>query len=83
MQIFHMYNPNMDGMEIMMEIMGFRRFRLKTKQEGKFYSSLLGYNNSRKIGSLISLTDLADSQLTVLHSRSSFVWCDSRALRSF
>jgi len=49
----------MDSMEIMMEMIGFRRFRLKTKQERTPYFSLLGYSDSRKTSCLISLTDLA------------------------
>jgi len=56
-----------DPMEIMMEMTDFRRLKLKTKQERILYSSLLRYV-SRKTSSLISLTDLADSQLKVLHS---------------
>jgi len=63
----------MDPMEIMIEIMGFRRLRVKTKQARILYSSPLGYSDSRKTSSrkLISQTDLADSRLTILHSRSS------------
>jgi len=56
----------MDPMEIMMKITGFPRLGLKIKQEKTLYSSLLGY--SRETSSPISPTDLADSQLTVLHS---------------
>jgi len=47
----------MDSMEIMMEMTGFRRLRLKTKQERTLRPSLLRYNVSRKTRSLISLTD--------------------------
>jgi len=61
----------MDPTEIMMEMTGFRRLRLKTKQERILYFFLLGYNVSRETSSLTSLTDPVDSQLTVLHSRSS------------
>jgi len=57
----------MNSMEIMMEMTGFRRLRSKTKQERTLYSSL-GYNVSRKTSSLISLTDLADSQLATHNS---------------
>jgi hypothetical protein len=59
----------------MMEMMSFRRLGLKTKQERKPYSSLLGYSDFRKTSSLILLTNLADSQLTVLHSWSSQFAC--------
>jgi hypothetical protein len=42
---------------------GFRRLRLKTKQERTlYYSSLLGHSVSRKTSPLISLIDLADPQ---------------------
>jgi len=34
-------------MEIMIEMMGFRRLRLETEQERTLYSSPLGYNVSR------------------------------------
>jgi len=61
----------MNPMEIMVEITGLRRLRLKTK-ERTLYSSLPGYNVSRKTSSLISLTDLADSQFAA-HSSSQFV----------
>jgi len=47
MQPSYRNDPNMDGMEIMMKMMGFRRLRLKTKEK-TFYSSLLGYIDSRK-----------------------------------
>jgi len=50
---------------------GFSTPHIETKQERTLYSSPLGYSDSRKISSLISLTDLADSQLIVLHPRSS------------
>jgi len=43
-------------------------FRLKTKQEKILYSFLLGYNISRKTSSLISLTDLANSQFAAYSS---------------
>jgi hypothetical protein len=48
----------MDEMEIMIEMMGSQRLRLKTKEERIFYSSLLGYSDSRKTSSLFSLIDL-------------------------
>jgi len=62
----------MDPMEIMIDTMDFRPFRLKTKQERIFYSCILAYrdSNSRRTNSLISLTDLADSQLTIDHGSS-------------
>jgi len=53
-------------MEIMMEIMAFPRLGLKTKQERTLYSSF-----RQDTMSLISPSDLADSQLAILHSRSS------------
>jgi hypothetical protein len=69
-----------------MEMTDFPRLRLR--QEETLYSSLLGYNVSCKTSSPISLTDLADSQLTA-HSSSLAVftvrspWYDLRALRFF
>jgi len=56
-----MQNPNADPMEIMMGMIGFRRLRLKTKQERILYSSLLGYTlaDSCKTSSPILLSDLA------------------------
>jgi len=71
----------MDPMEIMMEMIGFRRLRLKTKQERILHSSVPGYSDSRKTSSLISPTDLADSQLVVQGSL--LARCGSRALRFF
>jgi len=55
-------------MEIMMKMTDFRHLRLKTKQERTLYSSLLGHNVSCNINSLISLTDLVDSQLAAHNS---------------
>jgi len=55
----------MDPTKIMMEMISFRYFELKTKQERILYSSSLG--DSRKTSSLISLN--RNSQLAVLHSR--------------
>jgi len=54
-------------MEIMMEMIGFRRLRLKTKQERTLYFSLVEYNDSRKTSFLISLT----SQFAVFYFQSS------------
>jgi len=56
-------------MKIIMETIGFRHLRLKTKQERTLYSSPLGCNVYRKTSSLTSLT--RNSQLAVLHTRSS------------
>jgi len=56
----------------MTEMMGFRRFRLKTKQERTLYSSPSRYGVSRKTSPLISLTDLADLQLSAQLSALSF-----------
>jgi len=42
----------MDPMEIMTEMTGFRRFRLKMKQERTLYSSLLEYDVFRKLSNL-------------------------------
>jgi hypothetical protein len=71
----------MDPVEIMMEMTGFPCFRWKTR---RVYSSLLGYNVSRKI----LLSDLAESQLAA-HGSSFAVFTirssryDSRILRFF
>jgi len=52
----------------------------KTRKNSFFFS--LGYNVSRKTGSLISLTDLADSQLAARCS-SRFARLGTRVLRFF
>jgi len=39
-----MYDSKMDEMKSIIEMMGFRRFRLKIEQERTLYSYTLGYN---------------------------------------
>jgi hypothetical protein len=56
----------MDPMEIMMEMMACRRLEKKTRKN--IYSSLLGYNVSRKTSSLISLTRNSQFFTRDLHS---------------
>jgi len=62
----------MDPMEIMMEIIDFPRFRLKTKQERTLYFSLLEYSDSRKTTFLTNWSrSFRNSQLAILYSQSS------------